>query len=425
MREDRGGQTLKAGKIGAVNCIRQQILLPGETANVSLKGNVRLESLRERDSLRINAHLGIFMTPLRWLWPEFPTYLREGPETTETVPTLSISGLARYGIGSAAGAGVAAPVPAFWRDAVLRVYNEWYKWPEDPDVTAWPLDGAAAVPLQHVWNRLRYDASPSSANDYTLGSVNDFDVRDLSALQARFRSSMERDVLSYNRFMELVSEMYRGGEGSREVDQVPKMIDQVEVGVNPRELPATDAAGLGQWQSIFDFGIDHQVRGIVCPEHCVLTYMLTVRFAPIIEGRHALSTVPLSWQEMVGDPEMLRSMAPVPVTVGEVATEGVAATQLGYAPAGWQWRTGHDVVGSRIDARNSFPYMLSPSTQENAKDATRVRPAFRSSSLGDYMVDLYVSESTRSPIAGSLESYFSGMTGKGSDAEFPKQGKML
>ena len=69
--------------------------------------------------------------------------------------------------------------------------------------------------------------------------------------------------------------------------------------------------------------------------------------------------------------------------------------------------------------------MLSPSTQENAKDATRVRPAFRSSSLGDYMVDLYVSESTRSPIAGSLESYFSGMTGKGSDAEFPKQGKML
>jgi len=420
MTEDRGGQTLKTGKIGRVNCVRQQILLPGETANVSMNGSVKLESLRERDSLRINAHLGIFMTPIRWLWDGWPDYLKEGPSGATAPPTVNLNSLSKYGIGAT---GTQSEVPRFWQDSVLRVYNEWYKWPEDADATTWNDDGNIAVPLQHVWNRARYDATPGNAGDYELASGSDFDVRDLAALQARFRSAIERDVLSYNRYMELVSEMYNA-DGSREVDQVPMMVDQVEVGVRPREMAATDGASLGQWQSIFDFEIDHQLKNVVCPEHCVLTYMLTVRFAPIIESRAPLSRIPDTWQEMVGDPEMLQAMQPVELQIGDIAL-GNSSTSLGFVPAGWHWRSGHDVVGQRVDVRDSFPYMETPTSQANAKDATRIKPAFRSQSLGDYMVDLYISERTRSPIQGALESYFSGMTGSGSKAEFPKQGKML
>jgi len=421
MIEDRGGQTLKTGKIGRVNCVRQQILLPGETADINLKGTVKLESLRERDSLRINAHLGVFMTPLRWLWDEWPDYLKEGPAGVRTIPTETGTRLDVIGIGSNSPVGI--PFPTFWADAYRRVYNEWYKWPEFADSTgALSPDGYAAVPLQHTWNRGRETATPGSTDDYTLPSGTDFDIRDLAALQSRFVSSMERDVLSYNRYMELVSEMYNA-DGSREVDQVPMMIDQTSVGVNPRDLPATDGASLGQWQSLFDFDIDHQIRNVVCPEHCVLTYMLTVRFAPVIEGRAPLSKV-YPYPEMVGDAEMLSSMAPVEIVDGDVvANAGVAS--LGFVPAGWQWRSGHDVIGTRVDVRDSFPYMDAPTTFANSKDATRIKPAFRSQSLGDYMVDLYISERTRSPINSSLESYFSGLTGSGSKAEFPKQGKML
>ncbi len=419
---DRGGTILKTGKIGRVNCLRQQMMLPGEKLNVSLKGTVKLESLRERDSMRINAHLGIFMTPLRWLWAGWPQYLKDGPAGVTTPPVVVESDLSKFGLGASLPFG-GLDMYQFYRESVLRVYNEWYKWPENPDLADWDTDGNIAVPLQHVWNRARFDATPGDLDDYTLDSAASFDVRDLAALQARFVSSMERDVLSYNRYMELVSEMYNA-DGSREVDQVPMMIDEVEVGVKPRELPATDGASLGQWQSIFDFDIDHQVKGVVCPEHCVITYMMTVRFAPIIEGRSPFSYFPDTWQELVGDPEMLSSMAPVELTVGDVSM-GDSATSLGFVPAGWQWRSGHDVIGARVDVRDSFPYMLVPTSQANAKDATRIKPAFRSQSLGDYMVDVYASEQSRSPIHGSLESYFSGMAGSGSKSEFPKQGKML
>jgi len=420
MKYDRGGQTLKTGKIGRVNCIRQQMCLPGETIDISMKGSVKLESLRERDSLRINAHLAVFATPIRWLWDGWPTYLKEGPAGATAPPTSSASNFWSYGVGSW---GLNSDIADFWVDSVLKVYNEWYKWPEDADATSWNQDGNIAVPLQHVWNRARYDATPGDTADYTLASATDFDVRDLAALQSRFKSSMERDVLSYNRYMELVREMY-GADGSREVDKVPRMVDQIEVGVRPREMPATDGASFGQWQSIFDFDIDHQLKNVVCPEHCILTYMLTIRFAPVIEGKGPLSILQPSWAEQVGDPEMLSSMMPQPLELQQVVM-GTSTTQLGYVPAGWQWRSGHDVIGERIDSRDSFPYMEEPTSQANAKDATRIKPAFRSQSLGDYVVDLYVSERSRSPIDGALESYFSGMGGSGSKAEFPKQGKML
>jgi len=424
MNWERGGQTLKTGKIGRVNCVRQQILLPGETVNINMKGSVNLESLRERDSLRINANLAIFMTPLRWLWAGWPQYLKEGPSGATSPPTITPTDLSRYGIGASHYPDMASlTMPEFWRDSCLRVYNEWYKWPEAADVTTWDVDGEKAVPLSAAWSRCRFDASPGDPDDYTLASATDFDVRDLAALQARFVSSMERDVLSYNRYMELVSEMY-GAKGSNEVDQVPMKIDEVDVGVNPRDLPATDGASLGQWQSLFDFSIDHQVKGVVCPEHCVLTYMLVIRFAPIIEGRAPLSLDQNTWQEYVGDPEMLSAMPPQEVLVNQIAADN-DTTSLGFLPAGWQWRTGHDVIGRRVDVRDSFPYMLVPGSQNAAKNATRIKDAFRSQSLGDYMVDLYISEKSRSPIDGALESYFSGMSGKSDKSEFPKQGKML
>lgn len=420
--DNRGGQILKTGKIGRVNCIRQQLLMPGESIDISMRGTVRLESLRERDSLRINAHLGIFMTPVRWLDDNWTDIIKEGPETDKSISYHQTDDMSRLGIGSYHGDGT-VKVPSFFLNSYLRVYNEWYKWPEDDDITSVHTDGAIAVPLQHAWNRCRYSASPEHTEDYEVGSGTEFDVRELAEVQGRFRAAMERDVLSYNRYMELIREMYNA-DGSREVDQVPFKVDEVEIGVDPRELPATDASGLGQWQSLYDFGIDHQVKNVTCPEHCVVTYMLTLRFAPIIEGRHPLANDRLSWAELVADPDILGSMPPQEVLIADIA-DFDSSTSLGYLPAGWQWRSGSDVVGRRVDAANSFPYMLVPTSQANAKDATRIRDAFRSASLGDYMADIFVRESSRNALGSALESYYSGMGGHGSKAEFPKQGKML
>lgn len=422
----RGGLTLKSGKIGRVNCLRQQILMPGERMNMSMQGKVRLETLRERDVFRINAHIACFAQPLRWLYPEWPDYVKSRGQGL--IPVIQAANLAKYGIGAYNPDIISSGCFQFWEDACLKIYNEWYKHPENADSTVWDDDGNIAVPLSKSWSRCRFDASPTSQSDYTQSSINDaFDIRELALTQAKFRSAMKTDVLSYNRWMELVEQTWKG-DGSREVDQVPMMLAQAEVGVNPRDLPATDAAGFGNWQSLYDFGVDHDVRGYTAPEHMIVTHMLTVRFGSITEGKHPLAETAEPWT-IIGDPEWLTAQQPQPVTTNDVFMTD-ANNALGYLPSGWQWRADHDVIGARIDEADSFPYMDAPTTQAEAKDATRIKNAFRSSRLGDYVADIYFREESYQPMGTSMDSYMSGMLdhtrnmGNTND-EFPHGGKQL
>ena len=425
----RGGLTLKSGKIGLTNCLRQQIMMPGERMNIDMNGNVRLETLRERDVFRINAHMATFMTPLRWLVPDWPDYVKS-MGNTGSIPSLgsAASNLAKYGIGATNSAVISQGAYKFWEDSLLRIYNQWYKWPEDADAVTWSDDGLKAVPLSKNWSRARYTKDPTVTNDYIQSSLGDqFDVRELATTQARFRSAMKRDILSFNRWIELIQQTWKG-DGSREVDQVPIMLDQVEVGVNPRDMPATDGASLGQWQSIYDFDVNHSIRGIVAPEHCIISTILTVRFASITEAKHPLAEVTNPFV-MTADPEYLSAEQPENVNLDDVFMTD-SSTSIGYLPAGWQWRSDHDVIGSRIDAADSFPYMNAPTTQAECKDATRTKDAFRSARLGDYVADIYFRENSYQPIGTAMDSYLSGMMdhtkhiGNSSD-EFPHGGKQL
>lgn len=430
MKTDRGGLCLKTGKIGRVNCLKQTLMMPGERINMDIQGTVRLETLRERDVMRINAHIATFWTPLRWLWSEFPQYLTEGPDTAVVPPTLSNeSNWDSYGVGSYRSSGDGTLFKPF-SDNVLRCYNEWYKWPEDSDETTWVSNGRKAVPLSAVWSRARYNMTPTDSDDYAIDVSNPtMDVRDLATTQARFRSAMKREILTFGRWMETLQNVYNG-DGSREVDQVPIMLDQQEVGVNPREMPATDGASLGQWQSMFDFNVDHQVNGIIAPEHGILATFLVIRFAPVIESCDPLATDRPDWWELTGDPEYLSNAEPVQVQRRDYEQTN-SSTVMGYLGAGWQWRCETNVIGQSIDQRDSFPYMLTPTTQAEAKDATRVKDAFRSQALDDYMVDLYFRMPSIQPIGTALDSYFSGMVDdttprkRNSNAEFPEGGKNL
>jgi hypothetical protein len=421
----RGGQTLKEGYIGTLNCLRQQVMMPGERQNVRIKGKIRLGALRERDVMRINAHLAVFMTPMRWLDDNY-TDLAAKVNTTQA--TTSLNDLDKIGIG--AYAGVARNVQTHFLRSVNKIYNNWYKWPENADrgeTTPWTI-GPSAVPLSSAWNRCRFTKDPATPTDYAVTSTTTFDVRNLAQTQATFRAAMKREVISYGRWMELVEQVWNG-DGSREVDQVPVMLDQVEVGVNPRELPATDGASLGEWQSLYDFEVDHTIKGIVAPEHCVITYMLVVRFPPMTESLMPLSTDLNAWEELMADPEWISAAQPQEVQVRDVMTS-TGTTQLGYLPAGWQWRCEHDVVGEAINTGGTFPYMTPPTTQAEAKNATRIKNAFRSTQFGHYVCDLYFTEDSYQNIGTARDSYFSGMLddtrniGQSSD-EFPFGGKML
>ena len=179
---------------------------------------------------------------------------------------------------------------------------------------------------------------------------------------------------------------------------------------------------------MYDFGVNHSIRGVVAPEHCIITTILTVRFASITEGKHPLAQESNS-EIITADPERLASMEPQNVQASDLFMTD-SSTSLGFLPAGWQWRTDHDVVGAKINELDSLPYMRIPTTQTECKDATRIKNAFRSQRLGDYVCDIYFKEESNQPTGTAMDSYMSGMMDhtrniSNSNDEFPHGGKQL
>ena len=429
---NRGGGCLDTGKIGRVKILRQQLMLPGEIVKSRVTGDVRLTPLRERDTLRIHARIDAFLTPYRWLWNQLPAYLAEGPATTRTWPTTTLapgsdnSGptYSDLGIGSS-GYG---PVLSGFLQAPLRIYNEYYKWPEDADATAWRSDGLKAVNLAHSWTRLQaYDGINDADAELTTvqsGAREKFDVRTLSELMGRYRQRVSQEFIAHGRYMDLLREQW-DANGSREADQVPRRLRGAEVGVNPQNLRATDGDSLGATASFYNFGVDHPFGTIVAPEHCILTYVMLIRFRPMAEDEINPMAVlnSRSWAEMAGDPGMLATMRPQPVDERDIANS-TTTTLRGYLPAGWQWRAMWNNVGRRIDDRDSFPVIRSVIGQSATalRDASRVGNPFLSQSLGDYQINLNFSESVDSPIPGPRSSLFAGAGDAGRGSAYPYPG---
>ena len=424
-RYDRGGLVLKTGKIGRMNILRQQMLLPGERLNCRIpNGEIRLTALRERESTRIHARLDAFATPIRWLWSDWPAYIKEGPATTKTLPTKTHWG-SRLAVG---GDGGNRPIFKPFFDAPLRIYNEWYKWPEDNDITDIGADGPACVNLPMAWTRLQKNDGPQAADRELVTTASSsrekFDIRDLSELQARYRNAIERDWIGHDRYMEIMQELWNAG-GSREVDKVPIRIGGADLTSGPRNVYATDSAGLGSVMSLYNFGVNHNFGMVSFPEHMILTYILVLRFDPVAEDeQNPLSQVAdMEWHDIVGDPGMLASERPRNVKRRELADTS-SSTALGYLPAGWQWRSRWNHVGTRVDARNTYPVLKTISLSTTAaklRDATQINPAFRSTALGDYSVNLVFDEMSDSPIPGPKSSLYAGapLAGRGSSYPYP------
>lgn len=420
----RGGQILTTGRIGFAKPIRQQILQPGETLDCNISGSVQMEALRERDALRINAHLAVFMTPIRWLDDNWVDYLKAGRNGSVSLATQSI---VPNNIGL--GGQTRRSLQRFWVEAPFRVFNEWYKWPEFNDMNNDPAspndqvgqDGFPAINLEHSWTRTRTRPDPVASESYEISNNSNIDVRKIAEIQQAYKAAMQREVLANSRYIEMLREAWNA-DPTREVDQVPIKIMEDSVGVNPRSFPAQDGPSLGQWASLYDFNVNFPFE-VTAPEHCIITYMLTVRFAPITEEVHPLANANLTYDEMVGDPDLLSVLPPQRVYMRDVFDTD-STQDIGYLPAGWQWRAGNNQVGNRIDDRNSFPYLELPANLANAKDATRRIPAFRSSALGDYRVDLYASEKSFSAIPKAETSLLQRMGDGASDAAYPKTGKV-
>lgn len=430
---DRGGMVLKTGKIGRVNVLRQQLLLPGESIRPRVNGTVEMTGLRERESVRVHARMDAFVQPVRWLQESWPDYIKEGPSTSRTLPTHTVSAApsmddapvaSDFGIGGDTEMAIWTP----FFDAPLRIYNEYWKWPEDPDATDWKRDGLKAVNLAHSWTRMQQFDGPMTGDtamvtEAAAGGRERFDIRALAELQERYRQAIEADWMAHDRYIELLGELW-GANGDREVDKVPLRLDGASVGVDPYNQYATDGPSQGQVMAFYNFGVGHHFGTVSMAEHAILTYVMCVRFSPVAEDEinPLVQVHGRSWADIVGEPGMLGQSRPEAVTGRDITGHAMLNQTIGYLPAGWRWRTRWNCIGTRVDERNSFPVLrslTSIATEQQHRDPTRIGEVFATASLGDYKVNLDFDERSSSPIPGPLSSLYTGTDEEGRGSTYP------
>lgn len=418
---DRGGQIIYTGKIGILRCLRQQLMFPGETIRPHIQGKVRLETLRERDAVPINARMDIFLTPVRWLWSDYPTWLREGPASTSNPPTETATiNTSLLGIGPATVSGAYT----WWRNALLRVYNEHFKHPEATDLAASALTTSdtalKAVPLPISWSRVRssLDVDNNADKQFTLPANRNFDIRTLREVESRYISAMQRENMAYERWIPMLRELY-GSSGSNEVDQVPFHVGSVSTDIGEREMAAMDGPSLGKFQTLLDFKVNFKGRPISAGEHCILTYTILLRYPSVSdeEGSPFLGRASVPIQELQGDPTIMQSMQPEQVQYRHFFPSG-STSNMGFLPFGWRHRTRWNCVDDNVRARATFPLYRTMTTLNASRNADNVNVAFRSTALQDYVADLWFTEISHCMVPTAAQSLTSGMTGRGDTRQF-------
>ena len=132
-----GGKSLMAMDIGRMSVLRQGILLPGEVFKPHVQGNVRLSPLKTQTSVYLHARIDCFAAPLRWFWSDFPQYLREGPSTAVTVPTMTGASWTANRVDTT-NLGLGFLTHDFFKPYAqmpIAVWNEHFRWKEDARVS--------------------------------------------------------------------------------------------------------------------------------------------------------------------------------------------------------------------------------------------------------------------------------------------------
>ena len=396
---NRGGKTMKAQDVGRMSVLRQHFLMPGERLQPSVTGNVRLAGLRQQTSVYLNARIECFATPIRWLWDQWPDYVKQGPTGVLTPPTMS--GSAWTGAPArnhTQHLGVGMPMTAFFKpfaQAPILIFNRWFKWKEDADIdydnppTTFYGGDDKLVNLPSAASRL-HDESAFNDGEYRVPSATVLDIRDLAQYQARFNQAALAEWNAEERYNVFMQEIFNA-QGNDEVDKVPtRLRSGAELGVTPRDMYATDGPSLGEIMSINNFSVNHRWDDFIAKEHCIITYVMAIRFLPIMEDgvMPGLYPAETTYPVYQGDPHLIAAERPVDVSIREL--DGTdSGTTIGYLPAAWQLREGYDHIDNKIASLGNFPLMDNqPTTAAGYRDATRINDAFRSSALGDWFADL-------------------------------------
>lgn len=425
--DNRGGKSLLTGEIGRLKVIRQIVLNPGERLDARIRGNVRLAATRQRTSVYLHAKMEAFAAPLRWYYPDWTEYIKEGVSTSRLIPTMTgldwTSQNARVDTTQLGIGFVNDEFCKWYAQHIVNIWNEWFRWPEDarisvlaPPISFFQDGGPACINLPSNASRM-HNLPVFDTNEVNVASATTLDVRQLALVQARMHQAAVTDWSAQDRYKDFIRDVYGPrAKGSNEVDQVPIRLQRgSDLSVSPHTVWANDGPSLGELMALANFNVSHQWSNFIAPEHMVVAFVMLLRFSPILQDGPAPGIYPsrTAYAHYQADPNVLSQMQPV--AVSQVEIDQGDSTVMGYLPAGWQHRGGFDHIDDTVADLGNFPLLTNqPATAAGYRDATLINgDIFRTTALKHWFADLDMSCSVDSMIPSAGQSITAGSNKRG------------
>lgn len=414
----RDGDHIGGFKVGRWRCLKQDVLLPGDKIRPAMRGFVRLSALREQLLMPLNAKLFITVAPMRWYEPNIVEMVKD-PNSVLTF-TDSANGTLTW---DSLGLGFLSETPPrFFHRNWMSVYNWHLKWPEDTErgVDTLPLNdserlyGPQAVNLESLQTRM-LDADLLTATDYEYeteasGAREKFDIRLLSQFQAKFRDLREREWLANDRYNEALKDIYNAIGDRGETEQIPIVLDTIQQTLQAEEVWATDAGNLGSQAGVMQGSIEYEMDyEFPAPEHCIISYWMTLRLPPIYARGHSpwLNHDSWTWPERVGDPNQLANMPPQQRQARYYVGNSVA--NVGFEPAGQMYRAGWGSVDALLLNRGTYLMFNDlPTTAAQLRYHPDVTHAFIGQITGDGLFSIGIAHNGMSNIGLPMASVMAG-----------------
>jgi len=342
-----GNKVFQIGAMGSLQTLYNLPVVAGDSLKLNFDSVFRLSPLRRTLPADAVIDLFLFFVPHRHIYgSDWTTFMKEGMDTTTTIPTYEFDGTGCNCVGEVCVDG--SVVPRHILAAYSRVWNFYFRNPTSPaDIIDDDhlLDagseartyGVQCCHLPAIWNKGVDDTIATGDRDYTV--VGDLvDLPDFSAQVARLRTEIDRDYKG-QRYFDLMYSIF-GGHVNTDADQRPELLGHTRQYLSGFDVDGTDSASLGiqSGKAVSRGGISMPYKFF--PEHGSLLVMSTVRFMPLASTeRHYLSFGSPTYAEISGDPDIISRTEPINATTDMFFHDG-DTTALNKIPFGQWYREG-------------------------------------------------------------------------------------
>lgn len=408
------------GALGRLKTLSFTNVLPGDSIELDLVGSFRLSPLLRGLTVDASCDVFTFYMPYRFVYgDDWEKFLRNGIKGGTDLPFDSAPSASDSGTAWSANLGYLGirntptlNVPKWLHSTYLAIFNNYFKYPSDPDVakTIKDLshqerdDGFACAYLKTMWSAPLPDDTKTS-HDMETGSAS-LDLFALNKATANLFTEQERDLFMV-RYRDIIESF--GGHASIEVDKRPKLLMRTNFWASGYDVDGTGQAVMGQFSGRTQQTFRHQVPRFFCPEHGVIFTLFLSRFPTIheYEREYLAGIASPDYQTIAGDPTITSNYPAQEVPINSLfcntSNDGV---KLKLAHGQW-YRYHSSYVDQRYNNVKGFPfYYKIPTTSADVRyiNPSDFDPMFQTTQLGHWNLQAKFNETVYRRLPNARDS---------------------